>query len=195
MNKCMFTGHCIKSMCDQSCPAFVESSFLLEQNGIGINSNVFHADPVLLTKYNKIVENSEGKLQTVIAKNTNSVAELLAYCGVCKYWKGSRLHTTVYNLKLSQYLEGIQNSWSNASNQDDLEYQKIWVSKAKLLIISNIDFVNFKDFQCQTLLTLLQSRDKPEFGTIIVSPPTQSLVGGGLFFNRLQETLGRTTVK
>lgn len=195
MNKCMFTGHCIKSMCDQSCPAFVESSFLLEQNGIGINSNVFHADPALLTKYNKIVENSEGKLQTVIAKNTNSVAELLAYCGVCKYWKGSRLHTTVYNLKLSQYLEGIQNSWSNASNQDDLEYQKIWVSKAKLLIISNIDFVNFKDFQCQTLLTLLQSRDKPEFGTIIVSPPTQSLVGGGLFFNRLQETLGRTTVK
>lgn len=195
MNKCMFTGHCIKSMCDQSCPAFVESSFLLEQNGIGINSNVFHADPVVLAKYNKIIENAEGKLQTVIAKNTNSVAELLAYCGVCKYWKGSRLHTTVYSLKLSQYLEGIQNSWSNASNQDDLEYQKIWISKAKLLIISNIDFVNFKDFQCQTLLTLLQSRDKPEFGTIIVSPPTQSLVGGGLFFNRLQETLGRTTVK
>ena len=195
MNKCMFTGHCIKSMCDQSCPAFVESSFLLEQNGIGINSNVFHADPVVLAKYSKIIENAEGKLQTVIAKNTNSVAELLAYCGVCKYWKGSRLHTTVYSLKLSQYLEGIQNSWSNASNKDDLEYQKIWVSKAKLLIISNIDFVNFKDFQCQTLLTLLQSRDKPEFGTIIVSPPTQSLVGGGLFFNRLQETLGRTTVK
>jgi len=64
-----------------------------------------------------------------------------------------------------------------------------------LLIISNIDFVNFKDFQCQTLLSLLQSRDKAEFGTIIVSPQTQSLVGSGLFFNRLQETLGRTTVK
>ena len=195
MNKCMFTGHCIKSTCDQSCPAFVESSFLLEQNGIGINSSVFHADPVLLNKYNKIVDASEGKLQTVIAKNTNAASELIAYCGVCKYWKGSRLHTAVYNLKLSQYLEGIQNSWSNSANKDDLEYQKIWVSKAKLLIISNIDFVNFKDFQCQTLLTLLQSRDKPEFGTIIVSPPTQSLVGGGMFFNRLQETLGRTTVK
>lgn len=195
MNKCMFSGHCIKSSCDQSCPAFVESSFLLEQNDIGINSNVFHTDPALITKYNKIIENSEGKLQTVIAKNTNSVAELLAYCGVCKYWKGSRLHTIVYNLKLSQYLEGIQNSWSTTSNLDDLEYQKIWISKAKLLIISNIDYVNFKDFQCQTLLSLLQSREKPEFGTIIVSPQTQSLVGSGLFFNRLQETLGRTTVK
>ena len=195
MNKCIFSGHCIKSTCDQSCPAFVESSFLLEQNGISINSNVFHTDATALSKYNKIIENSEGKLQTVIAKNTNSIAELLTYCGICKYWKGSRLHTVVYNLKLSQYLEGIQNSWSNTSNLDDLEYQKIWVSKAKLLIISNIDYVNFKDFQCQTLLSLLQTRDKPEFGTIIVSPQTQTLVGSGLFFNRLQETLGRTAVK
>lgn len=191
----MFTGHCIKSACDQSCPALTESSFLLEQNSIGLNSSVFHADPTLLQKCNKIVENAEGKLQTVISKNTNATAELIAYCGVCKYWKGSRLHTAVYNLKLSQYLEGIQNSWSGSSNLDDLEYQKIWVAKAKLLIISNIDFVNFKDFQCQTLLTLLQSRDKPEIGTIIVSPQTQTLVGSGLFFNRLQETLGRTTVK
>lgn len=197
MHNCMFSGHCIKAACDQSCPALVESSFLLEQNGIGMNSNVFHTDPALIAKYNKIVDNAEGKLQTVIAKNTNAISELIAYCGVCKYWKGSRLHTAVYNLKLSQYLEGIQGSWSNSgtSNLDDLEYQKIWMSKAKLLIVSNIDFVNFKDFQCQTLLSLLQSRDKPEMGTIIVSPQTQSLVGSGLFFNRLQETLNRTIVK
>jgi len=110
MHDCMFSGHCIKTTCDQSCPAYAESSFLLEQNGITLNSPVFHADPALLNKYNAIVENAEGKLQTVIAKNTNSTAELIAYCGVCKYWRGSRLRTAVYNLKLSQYLEHVQNS-------------------------------------------------------------------------------------
>jgi len=195
MNKCMFSGHCIKATCDQSCPAFVESSFLLEQNGIGINSGVFHADPALLNKYNRIVDNSEGKLQTVVAKNTNMVSDLLTYCGICKHCKGSRLHTVVYNLKLSQHLEMVQNSWSGVSNLDNLEYQKIWVGKAKLLIVSNIDYISFKDFQCQTLLSLLQSRDKPEMGTIIVTPPINTLVGSGLFFGRLQEMLGRTTVK
>ena len=195
MNNCMFSGHCIKEQCDQSCPSLAESVFLLEQNGIGLNSNVFHADTGLLAKYSKLVDNSEGKLQTVIAKNTNAIAELIAYCGICKYYKGSRLHTTVYTLKLSQYLEKVQGSWSSSSNLDDLEYQKIWIEKAKLLIISNIDFVNFKDFQCQTLLTLLQTRDNPELSTIIVSPPTQSLVGSGLFYARLQEILSRTTVK
>lgn len=195
MHNCMFTGHCIKSSCDQSCPALQESSFLLEQNKIGLNSRVFHADPELLAKYNRIVEDAEGKIQTVLARDTNAVSELIAYCGVCKYWKGSRLHTTVYSLKFSQYVEDIQNSWSHSSNLDELEYRKIWISKAKLLVISNIDYVNFKDFQCQTLLQLLQSRDKPEMGTIVVSPQVQNLVGGGLLFARLQETLSRTIVK
>ena len=196
MNNCIFSGHCIKAACDQSCPALVESSFLREQNGINMSSSVFHANPNVLNKYNRIVENAEGKLQTVIATNTNQAAELITYCGICKYWKDSRLYTVVYNLKLSQYLDGIQSSWSNTSaNVDDLEYQKIWSSKAKLLIISNIDYVNFKDFQCQTLLSLLQSRDKPGFGTIIVSPSIQGLVGGGMFFSRLQEMLGKTVVK
>lgn len=195
MQNCMFTGHCIKSSCDQSCPALQESSFLLEQNKIGFNSNVFHADAALIAKYINIVNNSDGKVQTVIAKNTNQISELITYCGICKYWKGSRLHTAVYNLRLSQYLEGVQGSWSGNSNLDDLEYQKIWISKAKLLIISNMDFINFKDFQCQTLLTLLQSRDKPDMGTIIVAPQPQALVGSGLFFPRLQETLNRTIAK
>ena len=191
----MFSGHCIKEQCDQSCPTLTETTFLLEQNGIGLNSNVFHAEPATISKYLKLIENTDRTLHTVIAKNTNSVAELITFCGICKYWRGSRLSTVVYNLKLSQYLDNIQNSWSASGNKDDLEYQKIWISKAKLLVISNIDFVNFKDFQCQTLLSLLQSRDKPELNTIIVSPTTQSLVGSGLFFSRLQETLSRTTIK
>lgn len=195
MNKCMFSGHCIKATCDKSCPAFTESSFLLEQNGININSAVFNADPAVLARYMKYVENAEGKVQTVVAKNTNAASDLITYCSICKHWRGSRLHTAVYNLRLSQYLEKTQNSWSGRTNVGELEYQNIWIEKAKLLIISNIDYVNFKDFQCQTLLNILQSRDKDGVGTIIVSPSPQSLVGGGLFFNRLQEILGRTTVK
>lgn len=194
MNNCIFSGHCIKEQCDQSCPTLTETSFLLEQNGISFNSNVFHTDSALVNKYNKIIDNTDRTLQTVLVKNTNNIAELITYCGICKYWRGSRLRTIVYNLKLSQYLDSVQNSWSPSANKDDLEYQKLWIDNAKLLIISNIDFVNFKDFQCQTLLSLLQTRDKPGMNTIIVAP-NQPLIGSGLFFTRLQETLSRTTVK
>ena len=39
-------------------------------------------------------------------------------------------------------MDSVQNSWSPSANKDDLEYQKLWIDNAKLLIISNIDYVN-----------------------------------------------------
>jgi hypothetical protein len=156
---------------------------------------VFNTSSEQIAKYSKIILESEGKLVTVLDKNTNAAAELLTYCGICKYWKHSRLSTVVYNLKLSQYLDSIQNSWSGRVNSDELEYKQIWSNSAKLLIISNIDYINFKDFQCRTLLSLLQARDKPDYTTIIVSPPINSLVGGEQFFIKLQKVLSETAIR
>ena len=195
MNNCIFTGHCINKICDQSCPDLAQANWLLEQSGISINSPVFNTSPQAIAKYSKILNESEGKLITILDKNTNATAELITYCGICKYWKHSRLNTVVYNLKLSQYLDDIQGSWSARANTDELEYKQIWANKAKLLIISNIDYINFKDFQCRTLLSLLQARDKPDFTTVIVSPPINSLVGGEQFFIKLQKILSETAIR
>lgn len=199
MNNCIFSGHCIKKVCDQSCPSLVESTYLFERNGIGMNSSVFNAEPTTLNKYVRLLTVAEGKLATVVDNNTTRAAEYLTYCGICQHYKGSNLRVPVYNLKFSQYIDGLQNSWTNkGANQDDIEYQKIWSSKAKVLIISNLDFVNFKDFQCQTLLTLLQSRNHPEFTTIIVAPGNDmgvSLVGTGNFFDILRRTLNESKIR
>ena len=83
----------------------------------------------------------------------------------------------------------IKKSWSTKSETSDLEYMRIFSSSAKVLIISNIDYVNFRDFECQTLLTLLQSRASSEYTTFIVSPPVESLVGDSLFFGKLTEII------
>lgn len=159
---------------------------------------VFNSDAATLSKYIRLLGLAEGKLATVVDNNTNKASEYLTYCGICQHYKGSNLRVPVYNLRLSQYLDGVQSSWSNKSNQDDIEYQKIWATKAKVLIISNIDYINFKDFQCQTLLTLLQSRNKPDFTTIVVSPGNDlgvSLVGVGNFFDILRKTLNESKIK
>lgn len=160
-----------------------------------MNSDVFHADRAKLSKFSSLLDSSEGKLRTVISKDTVSDADLITYCGICKNWKGSRLHCTVYNLKYSQYIEMIQKSWGAKSESSELEYMRIFAASAKVLIISNIDYINFKDFQCQTLLTLLQSRAGSEFTTIIISPPVSSLVGDSPFFGKLTEIIkGATSV-
>lgn len=194
MNDCMFTGYCVNGECDKACPDYVESSYLLEKNGITFKSNVFHADPKSIQKYSTIVNNAEGKLTTVIANNTNEAAEMLTYCGICKHWKHSRLHMVVYNLRFSQYLDKIQKSWG-AKISDDNDYTKIWADSAKLLIISNIDYINFKEFQCTTLLSLIQNRDANGLSTIVVAPQINALAGDGNFFIQLKKILSNSVAK
>lgn len=195
MYDCIFTGFCVNGECDKACPDYVESTYLLEKNNISLKSNVFHADPKQIQKYFNIVNNSDGRLTTVIANNTNEASELLTYCGICKYWKHSRLHMVVYNLRFSQYIDSIQKSWNVKGATEESEYTKIWAESAKLLIISNIDYVNFKEFQCTTLLSLIQNRDAKGLGTIIVSPQIKALAGDGNFFSQMKNIMTNSIQK
>lgn len=196
MHDCIFTGYCVNGECDKACPDYVESTYLLEKNNINLKSNVFHADPRIIQKYQNVVNLSlDKKLITIVANNTNEASELLTYCGICKHWKHSRLHMVVYNLRFSQYLDNIQKSWNTKNVTDNAEYTKIWAESAKLLIISNIDYVNFKEFQCQTLLSLIQNRDANGLSTIIVTPQITSLAGDGLFFGQLKNMMTNSIQK
>lgn len=197
MYNCVYSGHCFEyTQCDKSCPVLAQTSYLLERNGIGMNSDVFKAKPELIDKYSNLLAKCKGSIRTVIEPNaTTFAADLLTYCGICQTWKGSQLHCVTYNLKFSRYLDALQKSWNSGGGQpSDADYMKIWADSAKILIISNIDYINFKDFQCQTLLTLLQSRMNSELTTIIVSPPISSLVGDGPFFDRLHDMLKKQRV-
>ena len=100
---------------------------------------------------------------------------MLTYCAICKHWKGSRLHCTVYNLKYARYLELLRNSWGG-SISDELEYLNIWIDKSQVLIISNFDYVNFSDFECQTLLNILEKRRNSKLSTILVCPKLNQLI-------------------
>lgn len=36
MNNCIFTAHCTETICDKACPILVETSYLLERNGLSL---------------------------------------------------------------------------------------------------------------------------------------------------------------
>lgn len=195
MQNCIFSGHCMESRCDKSCPALVQTTYLLERNDIPINSNVFKTDPVQVASTLKLLDDAKGSFKAVIDNNDTAVrANLLTYCAICQNWRGSQLHCVVYHLKYSQYIDEIQSSWKNGESES-LSYTKIWVKTAKVLIISGIDFVNFKNFNCQTLLELIQQRSSnPDNTTILVSPQLSSLVGEGGFFYRLQDMIKKAVI-
>lgn len=176
MHNCIFTPHCIEPICDRSCPVLVETSYLLERNNIDIDSEVFRASDSEISKMVYVLDKFNGKSGGYVVPDTVKFSELLTYVAICKNWKGSKLHCTVYNLKFSKYLDELKQSWSLKSESESLEYMKIWSESSKVLIISNFDYVNFGDFESQTLLNLIQSRSLNKLTTILVSPEPRQLV-------------------
>lgn len=195
MRNCIFTGHCTEIQCDKSCPILAQTSYLLDRNEISMSSPVFTMGRSKRTKYLSLLEKAQGRIATVVDSGvTTLTADALTYLSICDNWKGSQLHCTVYNLKFSKYLDMLQKSWGYGGDTSELDYVKIWIASAKVLVISSIDFINFKDFQSQTLLSLLQSRMQTGMTTIVVSPPISSLVGDGQFFARLTDILSKQKV-
>lgn len=198
MYNCIFTPHCTESFCDKSCPTLVETSYLLERNRIDMNSPVFRDLYYKLDSVMKDLSKQESGLQTFFSNSRDSVkvAQFITYCEICKNWKGSRLHCSVYNLQYSRFLDDVKKSWGLKSEPEDLEYTRIWIDTAKVLVISNMDYVRFGDFETQTLLNILQSRQSSDKKTIVVTPNLSRLVTTGsgsssssLFFESLKQIL------
>lgn len=202
MFNCIFTPHCLEPFCDKSCPNLVETSYLLERNKIDMNSSVFKDMYPELESIMKMLSKNESGVQTffVSSKDSVKVSDFITYCEICKNWKGSRLHCSVYNLKYSRYLDDVKKSWSMKQPPEELEYQQIWIDSCKVLVISNMDYVRFGDYETQTLLNLLQQRQSNDKKTIIVSPPLNRLVttgsgaGTNLFFESLKQILNSSKV-
>lgn len=188
MYNCIFTGHCTEQFCDRSCPTLAETSYLLERNNITMNSPVFKAsDSSVNQMLNALNLFKDGVGGLIVPSDTSTVyaADLLTYCAICQNWKGSNLHCTVYNLQYAKYLDDLKQSWSMKSEPEELQYKKIFAQSAKVLIVSGFDYVNFKDFEAQTLLNLIQLRSN-SCTTILVSPPPKALMhNNGIFINTI----------
>lgn len=185
MKNCIFSSSCSEEICDNACPAFVETTYLMERNGIKISQPVLHISPKNRDKTYKFLDEVQGTLHTVITSDTIDTSTLITYCAICKNWHGNRLHCDVYHLKFSNHIDSIQQSWAVKDTPESLEYEQIWIARAKILIISNLDFVQFKDFQAQTLLNIIHNRMNEGLTTIVVCPNLGNLVGSGVFFQRL----------
>lgn len=194
MYECLFSPNCTEDTCDKACPILAQISHLMSMNNIDIRCPVINYSKTNKKSYDNCLKfldklASSNKLFGVVtADNTITGAELVTYLGICEHWKGSRLHCTVYNLQYSKFLEMTKQSWNFKVESDNLQYMNIWTQQAKLLIISNIDYVNFGDYECQTLLNLLQYREANRLQTVIVAP-TSSLFGRSSFLPTLQSKI------
>lgn len=187
---CPFKQYCRKAICKNVCADWAEIQYLLERNNLDKNSEIYSTSAKDFQKLSEWLTVASTTHRVVISDNTVDTASRLTYAAICQYWKGNAFHCAVYNLNFMEYLNRTQQSWAGG-NDEDLEYINIFIQKAKVLIISNIDFVQFKDYQAQMLLNIVNNRKIYNQSTITVAPKLNSLVGSGTFFARMKEIFGK----
>lgn len=190
---CPHKQYCMKSICNTVCPNYVEFDYLMERNNLLGDKKVFSFSDKMLSHALECLVAASETYKVVITGDTSDMASCLTYASICQHYIGNAFHCSVYHLNFMEYINKLQQSWSTGIDED-LEYTNIFLERAKVVIISNLDFVQFKDFQSQTLLNIAHNRKLHRQSTLIVSPNLNSLIGSGAFFARLKEVFGKEVI-
>lgn len=205
--KIAFSRANIPSDCTEACPVYTVTNYLLKKNrliGTKVASMITDKD---IKRCQKLFEDEARHSEFVVispsnGRSTAELADIITYYGICMMWKGSGLETVIYNLNFAIYQEEMRKSWgvSNSDSYTDYDFANSMIeSKSEsgvenVLIVSGIDYVNFKDHTCETFLQLIGKRTAQHLPLIIVSPNTSSLIGEGPFFGRLTDVLNKHRV-
>lgn len=189
---CVFDSFCTRSICDRSCPQWAQMDYLMMRNSLTSSSRPFMMKTDALRKYVEAYERCEGVTGVLETSDTVRCAETMSYVAVCNAWSGSAMRVRAYHLLYSKYIQNVQDSWSGRKS-DELEYTEIWAKSSNVLVVSDLDYVNFKDFQSQVLLQLLQDREREGKTTIVVSPRIDYLAGSGQLYSLLVSKLKRNS--
>jgi hypothetical protein len=187
---CPFKQYCKKIRCSNICADFSEIEYLMERNKLLNNKDIFMKSNRDFQNASEWLTAASNTYKVVISDNTLDTASCLTYAAICHHWKGNTFHCSVYHLDYASYLDKQQQSWGK-KDDEDMEYTQIFISKAQVLIVSNIDYVQFKDFQAQQLLNIIHGRKVNGLSSIVVSPKLSSLIGSGQFFQKLKDVLGK----
>lgn len=191
VNNCVFGAFCCEQICDRSCTKWAQMDYLMMRNGLDYSSRPFQLKQESLDRYIQAYESSIGKTIVFTSKDTIKSAEALAYVAVCNKWKGSAMRVKSFHLMFSKYVDALQSSWGN-SKTDDVAYSEIWSKSSDVLIISGMDYVNFKDYQSQLLLQLVQDREREGKTTILVCPRIENVMGSGKMYSLLISKMKQT---
>lgn len=190
---CPFKQYCRKSICKYVCADFAEFQYLLKRNAMLANTDIYTYPSNMLQQCSEWLTVASGSCKVVISDKTSEVASCLSYVAICNHWKGNAFHCGVYHLDFAEWVRKDKEQFKNVTVDEDFEYINIFIESAKVLIISNLDFVIFNDYTSQNLHNIISSR-KADKTTIIVSPKLNSLSGSGNFLPKLKDNLGKEVI-
>ena len=188
---CPFSSQCERAFCDYSCGKNVLFDVMMKKSEIR-PQDVGAINVKLRDKVKQDLAKFKGSTIYITAnrgsKMLGDIYAWLAACKLCPYY-GSDV--TVYHLKYSKYLEQLRQSWSTKYEPEELIEARCFINTARVLIVSSLEYVQYKDFESQTLFSLLGERSyNREFTTIVIGPEINTWLGPHITRSQFANRLG-----
>lgn len=188
---CPFSSQCERAFCDYSCGKNVLFDVMMKKSQIK-PQDVGAISVKLRDKVKQDLAKFKGSTIYIIANRGNKmlgdIYAWLAACKLCPYY-GSDV--TVYHLKYSKYLEQLRQSWATKYEPEELIEARCFINTARVLVVSSLEYVQYKDFESQTLFSLLGERSyNREFTTIVVGPEINTWLGPHITRSQFANRLG-----
>ena len=190
------------SECGVSCIMWNLTESLLSKNRLLSRNTLSLATPKLMGQcrkiFDKAMEHPEWALMCVPTHlSYDEFAAIFTYHAICTLWRMYVGRTAVYHLNFSEYLDSERKSWNiNDDIDSDLIAKRNVIAgktdgviKKNMLVISGIDYVNFKDYESSSLLKILGTRRSNQLPTIVVGPEPSTILGTGQVMNALTGVL------
>ena len=188
---CPFSSQCERAFCDYSCGKNVLFDVMMKKSEIK-PQDVGAISVKLRDKVKQDLAKFKGSTIYITANRGNKmlgdIYAWLAACKLCPYY-GSDV--TVYHLKYSKYLEQLRQSWATKYEPEQLIEARCFINTARVLVVSSLEYVQYKDFESQTLFSLLGERSyNREFTTIVIGPEINTWLGPHITRSQFANRLG-----
>lgn len=188
---CPFSSQCERAFCDYSCGKNVLFDVMMKKSEIK-PQDVGAISVKLRDKVRQDLAEFKGSTIYITAnrgsKMLGDIYAWLAACKLCPYY-GSDV--TVYHLKYSKYLEQLRQSWATKYEPEELIEARCFINTARVLVVSSLEYVQYKDFESQTLFSLLGERSyNREFTTIVIGPEINTWLGPHITRSQFANRLG-----
>lgn len=169
-HQCMYCNICTEYECNFTCIKGVTSEYYVDASNFPLYSSEFmnfYTDEDFV-RFGKIIKDHRRGYGVVVSKGRKYLSDAFFYAAMVIENYHSLYWPEAFMLNYRKYTDSYRRSWTTGEEPDSLQEARYNAEHCCTLIITGLDTMIFGDFESQTLLALLEDRDKAKQSTILV---------------------------
>lgn len=169
-HQCMYCNICTEYECNFTCIKGVTSQYYVDASNFPLYSSEFmnfYTDEDFV-KFGNIIKDHRRGYGVVVSKGRKYLSDAFFYAAMVIENYHSLYWPEAFMLNYRKYTDSYKRSWTTGEEPDSLQEARYNAEHCCTLIITGLDTMIFGDFESQTLLALLEDRNKAKQSTIIV---------------------------